>query len=252
MSGQYPSQGSYNQPPADNNSQYFGQQPSYQSLPPYSSQQYPYQQYPPGYQPAIPPPMKSQQKQQKSPKQIWREAGKGGKCGIIVVCLLLPLSLCICISVVTASTGSHVVSVASPTHVATLIPTSPASTPTQMPTPVPTKIPTAAVVTPMPTQPPVPTSPPIPTQPPVPTKPPASPSIPTGVNGNPWGYDFNPGNYIYSPNAAFCTYFACVSTFWTKTNGYVVECGNDKYSHSGGVSGACSRDGGISQILYSH
>ena len=35
-------------------------------------------------------------------------------------------------------------------------------------------------------------------------------------------------------------------------NGYVVECANGEYSHSGGVSGACSRDGGVAAILYSH
>lgn len=246
MSEQYPSQGPYNQPPAGNNPSYSGQQPLYQGPPPPSHPHYLYQQYPPGYQPAFPSSIPPQPKQQKSPKQIWREAGKGGKCGIIAVCLLLPFSLCICISVATASTGNHVASVASPTPVATRVPTPThqrASVPTKVPTSVPTKVPT-----PKPTQPPEPTPTPVPTQPPVPTSPP----VHTGVNGNPWGYDFSPGNYIYNPDAAFCTYFTCVTTFWTKTNGYVVECGNGDYSHSGGVRGACSRDGGVSQILYSH
>lgn len=74
----------------------------------------------------------------------------------------------------------------------------------------------------------------------------------TGVNGNPWGYDFNPGSLIYSPNSGFCNYFSCVTTFWKSTNGYVVECGNDKYSHSGGVKDVCSRDGGVQATLYQH
>ena len=82
---------------------------------------------------------------------------------------------------------------------------------------------------------------------------PIAPSpTPGNTNGNPWGYNFIPGNLIYSPNDAFCTVFACVTTFWTSTNGYVAECGNGDYTHSGGVSGACSRDGGVLHILYSH
>src|SRR5205823_3014390 len=47
-------------------------------------------------------------------------------------------------------------------------------------------------------------------------------------------------------------YFSCVSTFWTATRGYVAECANGEYTHSAGVSGACSRDGGVSRTLYSH
>jgi hypothetical protein len=73
-----------------------------------------------------------------------------------------------------------------------------------------------------------------------------------GVNGNPWGYNFTPGKLIYSPAAAFCTYFSCVSSFWTSTNGYVAECYNGAYTHSAGVRGACSRDGGVERPLYSH
>jgi hypothetical protein len=73
-----------------------------------------------------------------------------------------------------------------------------------------------------------------------------------GVNGNPWGYNFVPGNRISNPPAAFCTYFSCVSSFWTSTNGYVAECSNGLYTHSDGVRGACSRDGGVMRPLYSH
>jgi hypothetical protein len=108
---------------------------------------------------------------------------------------------------------------------------------TSLPTvaPKPTQVPTHAVA---PT--PVPTSPPAPTQVVVPTQPPV-----LGVNGNPWGYDFTPGDLIYNPPPDFCTqYFACVTTFWRDTNGYVAQCANGVFTHSGGVRGACSRDDG--------
>lgn len=125
-------------------------------------------------------------------------------------------------------------------------PNEPTETPTSTstPTPIPTSEPT-----PTPTQEPV-QSQPVAQQPVQSAPPPAT----TGVYGNPWGYDFNPGSKIYAPNADFCNgvYFSCVTTFWSKTNGYVVECGNNLYSHSGGVSGACSRDSGIKATLYQH
>jgi len=75
-----------------------------------------------------------------------------------------------------------------------------------------------------------------------------------GVNHNPWGYDFTPGQLLYSPVPGFCAgqYFQCVTTFWEDSGGYVVECHNGLYSHSGGVQGACSRDGGVWRPLYSH
>jgi len=137
-------------------------------------------------------------------------------------------------------------------------------TPADTPTPTETAIP-AALATFMATETPVFASSPIPTpkptQPPIakpqPTQPPPTPK-PTqpacqGVNGNPWCYNFSsPGNLIYSPNAAFCNYFACVSTFWTATSGYVAECANGDYTHSGSVRGACSHDGGVMRPLYSH
>jgi hypothetical protein len=72
------------------------------------------------------------------------------------------------------------------------------------------------------------------------------------INGNPWWYNFTPGHLIYRPASAFCRYFSCVSTFWTSSNGYVAECVDGKYTHSGSVSGACSRNGGILRSLYSH
>ena len=69
---------------------------------------------------------------------------------------------------------------------------------------------------------------------------------------NPWGYNFTPGNLIYSPPGDFCGYFPCIPSFWNSTNGYVVECNDGDFSHSGGRSGACSYHGGEMRPLYSH
>ncbi|SRR5579875_1004172 len=114
---------------------------------------------------------------------------------------------------------------------------------------------------PQPTQPPVsqpPASQPTQAPQPQPTQPPAQPSpspCSGAVNGNPWCYTFSgpmAHQVIYNPNADFCDsgYFACVSDFWTADRGYVVQCGNGVYSHSGGVQGACSRDKGVAATLY--
>jgi hypothetical protein len=81
--------------------------------------------------------------------------------------------------------------------------------------------------------------------------PPPPPPPPTGVNGNPWGYDFNPGNYITAPPSAFCTYFNCIASFWSG-HGYVMECVDTTYSLSGGIQGSCSHHGGNYRPLYSH
>jgi hypothetical protein len=46
--------------------------------------------------------------------------------------------------------------------------------------------------------------------------------------------------------------FDCIASFWTSTNGYVVQCGDQTFSHSGGRQGVCSRHGGYYRTLYSH
>ncbi len=165
------------------------------------------------------------------------------KLGIGCASLLLVLSLCIC-SAAAAASGNHQTSVSTSqptsvvTHAAVVTATLPKPSPTLKPTPSPT--PTKAIAV-HPTS----TPKPQPTQRPTPTH-------CVGVNNNPWCYDFNPGNKIYSPPSSFCSYFQCVSTFWTATRGYVAECANGSYTHSAGVSGACSRDGGVAKTLYSH
>lgn len=184
------------------------------------------------------------------------------KIGIGCGTLFLLLVLCTCsFAAIGGSQASKVANqptaTAAPTQIVKIATSRPTSTPrltptaTARPTPTPTATPAPTPTpTPVPTQAPAPTQAPVPTQAPAPTQ---APPPSTGVNGNPWGYDFTPGNLIYNPPADFCgAYFSCVSTFWSRTNGYVVECVNGLYSHSGGVSGACSRDGGIANILYQH
>jgi hypothetical protein len=118
------------------------------------------------------------------------------------------------------------------------------ATPTPSPTPKPTS---TAKPTPRPTPKPTPrpTLAPTPKPKPQPTQP------PTGVNGNPWGYNFSPGNLIYDPNGNFCSYFDCIANFWNGT-GYVNECNDGMYSKSGGHSGDCSYHRGMMRPLYSH
>src|SRR6266496_4817662 len=187
--------------------------------------------------------------------QRFRQARRRTQWGLGCLTLLLVLTLCTCAlaSRATTTTTPSSPTAASNPSASQATPTSSTTTPTKQvpptlsaatPSPVPAQVPT-----PRPTATSAPVAP-IPTPTRIPTQPPAPTQQPTGVNGNPWGYDFTPGTTITNPPADFCNYFTCVSTFWTATNGYVVECGNGDYSHSGGVRGACSRDGSVLRILY--
>jgi hypothetical protein len=94
-------------------------------------------------------------------------------------------------------------------------------------------------------------APPVPPPPPPPPPPPAADTC--GASANPWGYNFcgsSAGNYIYNPPGNFCDYFACIPSFWSHTNGYVAECYDMDFSHSGGVQGACSYHGGVWRALW--
>lgn len=133
-------------------------------------------------------------------------------------------------SVVLGNTARQV----TPTNTATVKPA--VSTPTPLPSPT-------ATPQPQPTAKPTPA----PTHPLAPTPTPH----PVGVNGNPWGYDFNRGNFIYSPPSNFCSYFNCIASFWNGS-GYVVECNDGTYSKSGGRTGSCSHHGSDLRPLYSH
>ena len=104
--------------------------------------------------------------------------------------------------------------------------------------------------TPSPTPAPTPTPKPVTPAPVVNTPPPAPPVNTCGAPGNPWGYNFCGGSYIYQPPANFCLYFNCIKSFWQSTNGYVEECKDATFSHSGGRSGSCSYHSGNWRPLY--
>jgi len=110
----------------------------------------------------------------------------------------------------------------------TKVTATPTAKPTLKPTPKPTPKPTAK-----------------PTQKP-------TPKPATGVFGNPWGYDFRAGYFITNPPGSFCSYFPCIPSFWESTNGYVVQCADGDFSHSGGRRGVCSYHGGFSRALFRH
>jgi PASTA domain len=68
---------------------------------------------------------------------------------------------------------------------------------------------------------------------------------------NPWCYSVNSGgSVIYSPPFDLCSWINCIPSFWSSTNGYVIQCADGEFSHSGGVSGSCSSHGGNSRPLY--
>jgi hypothetical protein len=124
-----------------------------------------------------------------------------------------------------------------PTPAATPAPTdTPAPAPTATPTPEPTAVPTP--------RPAAPTA--APPAPPKPTKPPATTC---GAPDNPWGYNFCGGAAITNPPSDFCVHFNCIKTFWNG-KGYVIECRDNQYSKSGGISGSCSQHGGNNRKLY--
>jgi hypothetical protein len=81
--------------------------------------------------------------------------------------------------------------------------------------------------------------------------PPPPPPSTCGAPANPWGYNFCGGNLINNPPSNFCSYFNCIASFWKSTLGYVDECNDGTYSHSGGRQGACSSHHGEMRPLFS-
>ncbi len=107
-----------------------------------------------------------------------------------------------------------------------------------------------APVPPPPAAQPVQTTPalPPPVAQPVQTTPPAPPARPVaatcGAPANPDGYNFcGRGGLIYTFPSDFCDYFDCIASYPNGT-GYIDECSDETYSHSGGRPGACSHHGG--------
>ncbi len=126
------------------------------------------------------------------------------------------------------------IKVESPSPATTAFPT-----PSPSPTLAPSSTPVVVVHSPTPRASPRPSPPP----------PPPPPSL-CGAPPNPWNYNLCGGALIPNPPSSFCSYFPCIPSFWTSTNGYVELCSDGKYSHSGGVSGSCSHHGGNRQPLY--
>lgn len=52
-----------------------------------------------------------------------------------------------------------------------------------------------------------------------------------------------PGSSSHATDVEFCTTHACIPNF-PNGNGYIVQCADGEWSHSGGLSGACSYHGG--------
>jgi hypothetical protein len=72
-----------------------------------------------------------------------------------------------------------------------------------------------------------------------------------GAPANRWGYNFcGRGGYITNPPDTFCDVFDCIPSFWESTKGYVMQCSDGMYSHSGGRSGSCSYHDGNRRALY--
>jgi hypothetical protein len=90
------------------------------------------------------------------------------------------------------------------------------------------------------------------TRPPSPKPAPKPVALPTcGAAANPWGYNFcGRGSVIADPPGSFCDFFDCIPSFWESTNGYVMQCDDLMFSHSGGRSGSCSHHGGNNRALY--
>jgi hypothetical protein len=206
-------------------------------LPQLRQQLPPYQQQPPNYN--YPPP-----RRQTGIWQWYKSRTKKVKLSIGCGAILAVLLFFSCIGTAVGSVNLATQSTPTPTSpnnqaailvssTVTHLPT-PTPTPTQKPTPTPTPQPT---ISPTPT--------------PTPTQPPPTPTPCPGVNCNPWGYNFNKGNLIYSPPTGFCSYFSCINNF-LNGHGYIVECHDDEYSKTGGKQDACSSHGGVLRPLYSH
>lgn len=72
-----------------------------------------------------------------------------------------------------------------------------------------------------------------------------------GAPPNPYCYTFvDTGKLIYRTPANFCHYFHCIPSFYKFTNGYVEQCRDGEFSHSGGRQGACSYHRGDRRPLY--
>ena len=97
---------------------------------------------------------------------------------------------------------------------------------------------------------PVPTAPLKPIVPPATLAPVPAAQTTCGAPPNPWGYNFcGRGAPVRAAPSNLCSYFSCIPSSWNSTNGYVAQCADGMFSHSGGVRGACSGHGGVARAL---
>jgi hypothetical protein len=78
-------------------------------------------------------------------------------------------------------------------------------------------------------------------EPPSPTPAPAPAPLSTPAPAAPAAE--GPGSLSHTGDAAFCSTHACIASF-SDGHGTVVQCADGEWSHSGGLSGACSDHGG--------
>jgi hypothetical protein len=83
-------------------------------------------------------------------------------------------------------------------------------------------------------------------KPPVSASPP-KPSPPSTPSGSIEG----PGSYSHATDTQFCQTHTCIANF-QNGNGYIVQCVDGEWSHSGGLQGACSYHGGEAGLLRSY
>ena len=75
----------------------------------------------------------------------------------------------------------------------------------------------------------------IPTTGPIATTPPPTSTPQSGIEG--------PGSFSHATDAQFCSTHTCIQNF-PNGSGSIVQCADGEWSHSGGLSGACSDHGG--------
>jgi hypothetical protein len=74
---------------------------------------------------------------------------------------------------------------------------------------------------------------------------PAMPTSSTASGTTPSASTEGPGSFSHFGDSQFCSTNQCIESF-PNGNGYVVQCADGEWSHSGGLSGACSDHGGES------
>ena len=71
----------------------------------------------------------------------------------------------------------------------------------------------------------------------------ATPQVPAPTSTS--GSGEGPGSHSHADDPGFCANHQCIANF-SNGHGYIVQCADGEWSHSGGVSGACSEHGGES------